>query len=256
MNDAGTTVFIDNETVVPIEKININVYEKEFEIALIGSHQTIQMIRITIPNVDQECFSESDLKVVQELKEHMLSILRLNYDSTANSPINVYSFRKTEDFADLSFTYNTRINDDFDIRTKMIIGSYSSSMPFRNQVKLLADSIRKEIPIQYRFLSLYKLLELEFKIAGKWTDEFNMYINEFSSDFEILGISSRTLENYIHELRDKCAHIKSNKDIVSITELSQPDSISMENFLPLMTKIAAIIINRRYSNENFGIQIH
>jgi hypothetical protein len=256
LNNSETKEFIDNENTIPLETATIIFGKKTFEIALLGNAQTIQMIRILVPDLELESFQESDLKIVQSIKEHMLSILRLNYDQNVGAIFNVYNFRQKNEAPNLSFIFNTPLNSEFDVRNRMIIGSFENSLNIRTQVQLLADTVRKDIPIQYRFLGLYKLLELEFKKGGKWTDEFSDYIKEFQEEFEKLSLSARALENYIHELRDKCAHIKSNKDVLGVTELSQTDTLTVEKIIPLMTKIGAFIINRRYSNESFGIQIN
>ena len=256
MTGLETTEFIDNENIIPVVQMNIIVNDKIIEVALLGNEKTIQMIRILVPNLERELVTAEDLRIIQVLKEHMMSILRLNYDPTVNSAVNVHNFRKSNEYPNLSFTLQTVINIDFDVRNNMIIGSYLNSFDIRNQLKLLSDSTREEIPIQYRFLSLYKLLELEFKVEGSWNLNFSLYIEEFNEEFQSLNISTRKLENYIHEQRDKCAHIKSNKDILGITELSQKDLITLDSFFPLMRKISILIINRRYSNEIFGIQIN
>jgi len=54
------------------------------------------------------------------------------------------------------------------------------------------------------------------------------------------------LENYIHSIRDRCAHTKSSKDILGVTQLSRNDIIKVSLFLPFLTRMCVEYINDTY----------
>src|SRR5215469_16193382 len=98
------------------------------------------------------------------------------------------------------------------------------SMGHQPLIKLLADAQMPLLPLQYRYLSLYKILELEFRLAGRWIG-LQKLLEPYYDDYKGLNISMRSLPNLIHEMRDKCAHIKlGGNDSLGIIGLEGADA--------------------------------
>jgi len=99
-------------------------------------------------------------------------------------------------------------------------------------------------------------LELEFKKKQKgkivWTTEFGKFVGKFEEKFRSIR-KDKKLVNYIHELRDRCSHIKIGKDILGVTQLSNKDMLEIYRFFPLMTKICHSRINEKYHNKGFSL---
>lgn len=108
------------------------------------------------------------------------------------------------------------------------------------------------MPLQYRYLSLYKLLELEFKKKKKWTKQIEELTDRFEEEFRTLG-QKKNLINYIHSLRDRCAHVKTTKGFIAVTQLSNKDMLEIDRFLPLMTKMCVTLINEKYRETGISL---
>ena len=74
-------IYNDDEKVKPRFTIPIKTPTKTYEISLFSTKNTVYMVRIMIPNLNEEKITEYDAKLVQTLKEHMLSV------------VNYYGFR-------------------------------------------------------------------------------------------------------------------------------------------------------------------
>lgn len=211
------------------------------------------LVRLIIPGVAKEKLERDHTELLQEIKEHLLSILRLMYNpKTQVAPFAIWAF--SEDGKPHSFGVSiqqilgqlpafpaTAIRNVF-------IGTWSK----RTEIKLLTDALDDRIPLQYRYLSLYKILENQFKKRGKWQEnKLNVFLIQFSAKFDELSITIPP-NKYIHTLRDKCAHIKTGKDISGVTQLSSRQTAEVERFLPLLKNICISLLNS-VSNGKFTL---
>jgi hypothetical protein len=79
----------------------------------------------------------------------------------------------------------------------------------RTVIHLLADSSDYRLPIQFRFLSLYKIIELHFKITTN--KKFNKFIEPFIEKFQQFEQNVKTVADLcrtLNTLRSRCAHIE------------------------------------------------
>lgn len=243
----------DEPTVEPTSYAIVKTKSKEYKVSFFTNNNQLYMIRIDIPNVPSEIIPEKDLELIQTMKEHILSVLRLTYDHNVSLfPRPMWNFRKLGQAPSLHVKIDEVINPDFDPHVENTRNVFVTTFPIRVQIKLFSDSQDKRLPLQYRYLSLYKLLELEFKKRGKWTNGFQNFISKFEDDFRSLG-KDKKLVNYVHELRDKCSHIKSRKDILGVTQLSNRDMLEVHRFFPLMTKICLNMMNEKYRDKGFSL---
>jgi len=244
----------DNEQVRPSVIIPvISKNGKQFEVALYADAQTIYFCRIKVPNMKENKISEEDAEIINILKEHLLSVLRLTYDRDVSMPaLNFWTFLGPTEKMGLSLEVEQFLNKNYQINADNIRNVYVNTFKIRNQIRLLSDSQDRRIPLQYRFLSLYKILELEFRQKGKWeTPDFAEFIARFEPLFKEKCMPRKKLVNYIHELRDKCAHIKSNKNVVGVTELNPKERAEVDKFLPVFIQICTTLIKEKHGGIDF-----
>ena len=243
----------DDSNAKPASFAIIETESKEYQVSFFTTHNRLSMVRIDIPNVLDETILETDLEMVQIIKEHVLSVLRLTYDPKVSLfPHTLRNLRKEGQEPDLHVKMSEIIRTDFNPHVENIRNVFVATFLIRIQIKLLSDSQDKRLPLQYRYLSLYKLMEMEFKEKGKWTTEYEQFVSSFEDEFRNLGIRMKSAK-YIHRLRDKCAHIKTGKDVLGITQLSNKDMIEIDRFFPLMTRICVNLISKKYPDKGFSL---
>lgn len=246
----------DDGNVKPSSSAVIKAGLKEYNVSFFTTQKRLYMIRIDIPNVLDETILETDMEMVQIIKEHILSVLRLTYDPKASLyPLQLWSFIEEGQKPNLHVKMNETIRTDFDPNIGNIRNAFVTTFPIMVQIKLLSDAQDKRLPLQYRYLSLYKLIEMELKKKGKWITEYEQFVSSFEDEFRNLGIHMKPT-NYIIRLRDRCAHIKTGKDVLGITQLSNKDMIEIDRFFPLMTKICAKLISKKYPDKGFSLVDH
>jgi hypothetical protein len=153
---------------------------------------------------------------------------------------------------------------DLNIRISEILGTPSevaaddirnvvvATMGHRHLIKLLADANTPSLPLQYRYLSLYKFLELEFRVARRWVGLHNL-LQPYDNDYKALNISTRPLQNLIHEMRDKCAHIKvGGNDSLGIIGLDGPDAKIVVELLGLLYQALTDHLNGKSMGCSFA----
>ncbi len=223
--------------------------QKKISIALLGQNDRVEMIRATIPGDGK--LSQPEIKVINELKELILSLLRIMHDSS------IEQWRHEEDTVNFGSFGDSEGKPNFSVTLSLTGGKgplplqgigqiFSATQEHKPFIRLLDDGMQPRLPAQYRFLSLYKLLELELKVKGKWVG-LSDFISPFEEEFRLLGVSKRPLSKFLHEFRDRCAHIKlGGKDELGVTGLSPSDSETFRKMKPLMLKMAITILKDRH----------
>lgn len=236
----------DSNTKKPLIKISIDTKEKQCSICFYGEKEEIDFIKIIIPDCEDETFDDKSLDLIQVLKEHALSVLRTTYDSTTSFyPISFWTFKDTKRKFNMCLSFSEHKNLNFKINKENIQNVFISTYSSRNELKLLSDSMDKRIPLQYRYLSLYKIIELNFKNdKGKLdTKRLDAFLDKFEE---------KNLRGKIIGLRDKCVHIHDNKGVMGVTQLNRTQIIEVEEFIPLFQKIVITFVNEK-SNGKFTI---
>lgn len=179
------------------------------------------------------------------LAEHMLSVLKLTWDSrTSYYPMNFFC-RESEDGTGAQILLEETGERVFSC--KAVQSLFIHTVEARQSLRLITDSLDTRIPIQYRFLSLYKFLEIRYrndKDHWDW-DALNTVCEAQIEPFERLNLG-RTLRGEIEHLRDSCAHIRSGKGgkrQLGVTALHPKALRDIEKFMPIMTEICRSIFN-------------
>ena len=77
--------------------------------------------------------------------------------------------------------------------------------------------------------------------------------NQAPSPGRVIGANDRILVGYIGVGGQGQAHVKSMKEVIGVTSLSNKDALEVEGVLPLLVRLGASIINEHESNG--GIKI-
>jgi len=202
--------------------------------------------RLTIPNLGDEKIPEEVLPMIQAVKEHFLSILRITYHEDATLfPRPIWTF--LEDISSYTMGVEiqkvTNLNFDIEKMKRLCTGGF----PYREEIRLFIDGNDGRIPLQYRYLSLYKIFELHYKKHGQWhEDDLELLLGKYTSRFSDLNIVRKPI-SHIHMLRDKCAHIKTgkSKESFGVTQLNHKEAVDVSKILPIMSDICIEIINER-----------
>lgn len=245
----------DNANTKPISTRFIKIKSKKYKISFFMGGNRLSMIRIDIPDLSGKTIPEEERESIHILREHVLSVLRLNYDSEATLFSHAFIVFRNKGLGPiLSVKLTTKLhpNPSLHLYIKNIRDIFLISFPLRVQTKLLSDAQDERLPLQYRYLSLYKLLEMECKKEGKWKQEFERLVSKSETKFNGLGIKMKP-QNYVHYLRDRCAHIKTNREAYGVTQLSRKDMAEIRKFLPLMNEICTTALNENHPDVNFSL---
>ncbi|MBK6543785.1 MAG: hypothetical protein IPG12_00645 [Saprospiraceae bacterium] len=234
--DDGSGNYFYNSKVVMVDS--------PFRISLIHENGEIIMLRIIKEDLHEERIPKETYNQITILKEHILTSLNLFFDHLARFRFDIHLFIKKGEKPDLNLLLRKEKNENSPTFSTDFTLLLENSFHFRNELKLIADAQKVFLPVQFRFLSLYKFLELEFKIKGVWTERFNSFSKKVQDEFNKRKLSTKLFSNYLHEIRDKCAHIKTNKDILGVTSLSYEDEKKVKDFTQFLTIMCIMYINQ------------
>lgn len=208
--------------------------------------------RLIIPELDKEEIPEELLPLLQNLKEHLLSILRIFFDREVQlfRPVWVFLPEGAPPKMHINIT-ETLAQKKLDSET--IRSLFVSSMDCREEIRLLADGIDERIPLQYRFLSYYKIIEKEFRAKGHWKSNLlERFLLKYLSLFQDAGFHTKPAP-LLHEVRDKCAHIKTGtkKEVIGVTHLNHKEAVRVERLLPILKDICIDLINEKVKGRFF-----
>lgn len=239
----------------PITSVNLCFSDAIYQLALFGTDQVLHFIRIKVPNVSPDMPDEVSKIVagrVQIVKEQTVSLLRLLYDNQ----IAIYSFHFFN-FIDenlppsFSIQIQENLNNQWKFPKNLFVAGFQNTINCRIELKLLADSIDERLPLQYRYLSLFKIFEMMFFDGNKPKKDFDNFLTNYEEQFRTQFQKPISLKGYIIDLRARCAHIKSNKNITGVTMLNNKDAREVKAFLPFAFQIAKEVVNGHPKNMGF-----
>ena len=213
----------------------------DFEVTLVGTKQGVELIRVATLGSDGN-LSAKQSETVSKLVDHMLAVLKLTHNVSADLARfgeNAISIGAHDDEGkpNLKIEISEIVEAQAEVAADNIRNVFVTSMGHRPLIKLLADAQMPLLPLQYRYLSLYKILELEFRVEGRWIG-LQELLEPYDRSYKALNLSLRSLPNLIHEMRDKCAHIKvGGNDSLGIVGLDGPDAKIVVELVKLLGKV-------------------
>jgi hypothetical protein len=143
-----------------------------FKVSLVGTKHRIELIRVATLNSDGN-LSTKQRETVGKLVDHTLAVLKLTHNpgiDLVRWDENTISLgaHDVEGKPDLNIQISEILGGQTEVATDNIRNVLVATMGHRPLIKLLADAQTHMLPLQYRYLSLYKILELEFRVTGRW----------------------------------------------------------------------------------------
>ncbi len=224
--------------------------QKTYELSLYCDKQgNPEFARCRIPDLETEAIPDATLPLLQSLKEHLLSILRLTYrpDTMLAMPGTAWAFIENGKPAELSLLIDEFGSTLYESeRTKNL---FIQSFELRELMRLYVDGVDERVPLQFRFLSLYKLLELRYRKHGQWNKKaLADLLTSYAKAFKDQGVRGEPAA-ILHELRDKCAHIKTGskgkREVLGVTHLNLAEVARVKRILPALRAVCAACINER-----------
>ena len=183
-----------------------------FKIAVVGKPSAAELIRSELVGCDGN-YTKAEATSEAQLVDHLIAAISLSTGHQVDrvrigqDTIWVGSQGDPDGTPNLSVSLSEFQADP--INPTRIATLFQETIEHRHLFKLVRDTQQPMVPLPYRYLSAYKVLELEFKIKKKWPD-FPSLLAPFETEFRALNISNKSLENYIHAIRDKCAHLSTS----------------------------------------------
>ena len=120
---------------------------------------------------------------------------------------------------DLHLRFEVPRTDNNAIDWHNVKNVYTQSYDLRPLIILISDTQNGSLPPQYRYLSLYKAFEFEFRVGSKWRG-LGEILATIEPEYVSLNVGRGKLLGLFHDLRDRCAHIKTgSKDRLGIVGL-------------------------------------
>jgi hypothetical protein len=221
---------------------------RQFTISLLGQPHVVYCICVTIPNSDGQ-LSVEDLARISKINSRMLAALRLTYDPntdvvyTGDDYLNALFVNEEEFPKSLPIHWGPHFNPDFRVNVENIKSMFKSDYQVPGLMPLLGEVGLSSLPIQYKFLASYKVLDLASGGQKGFSPVVQGLIDKRDPQFQQLHLSARKFRNFIHEYRDKCAHIYTGNDpALGIVGLASADAECVHKVMPLMreTMIEAV----------------
>jgi hypothetical protein len=220
-----------------------------YSVALVcDNDERPEFVRVKIPNLPHEIFPEWADPDLNLIKNHMSAAIRSTYDLNfcyADYP-DIYNFVHAGHGPDLALQLDYEDRKIF--IPEKVKGVFVHTLPFREVLALYMDGGDARIPLQYRYLSLYKIIELNYSSSRKWDfDSLNPFLEPFSKEFLALGFAKNLFTTLI-EIRDKCAHIRTgtgDRQKLGVTQLNHREAKLVRKLLPLLQSIAEAVLNSK-----------
>jgi hypothetical protein len=226
-----------------------------FKLSFVGTPNRVELIRSATLDSDGK-LSDRQIEILDGLNDHALAILKLTHDSAADlvrfgdNTISIGAHDQ-DGKPNLNISIN-EIKPEQKISAQNICNVLASTMEIRPLFKLLADTQTPTLPLQYRYLSLYKMFELEFRKHRKWTGLRELFASH-EDDYSKLNISKSPLLSLFHDMRDKCAHAKiGGEEKIGIMALNNPDAKVVQSLLPFLLRIITEHITTKVPGLRFS----
>jgi len=144
-----------------------------FEACALADQGRIDMLRIATLNSDGNLTSDQQT-TVGIIKMQLIAVLRITYD------IDIREYRRGFSFVSIG-SKDVNGKPDLNVRIEEhgtssisnadnIKNTFLATINIKPLIILIGDVQDGALPLQYRYLSLYKAFELEFRTAGKWAN--------------------------------------------------------------------------------------
>ena len=235
----------------PASSVNIYDEHETYTLSLFLDEQgEPYFARFTIPNLAKECIPEHLQPLLHEVKEHLISVLKVTWRGSASIfRFSIWHFQDPNEA--FSMGWNLEEVTDSSFRVDQMKDVFVSTFSERHVLRLFVNGIDSGLPLQYRFLALYKIIEDRFKSKGSWNyDELNTFLSKYQFLFEGKGVKKKP-KNYIHDIRDRCSHVRTGS-VLGVTDLNSELQNEVRSILPVMSSMCCDLVNEM-GNGDFEI---
>jgi hypothetical protein len=202
LSTAGTDMKDDGSRVFSSVTIERGGSKKPLELAFIGDEANLELIRVKTPDTDGNLDAE-DVRIIGSITEHAITILRLLFNQDIGP---LYLAGRTPLFGqfgndhDGSPQLNVRAEE---IRSPpkydadQIRNAIVATAPIRVLLTLIDEARRPTSPLPFKYLSYYKILELEFRSDRKWNG-LQEHLSQYGNKYRKLEIGQASLINVLH----------------------------------------------------------
>jgi hypothetical protein len=228
------------------------------EVAVVGGEDGPESIRVKLEHPTGH-FPAPQSRTMMQLTGHMLTCMRL----VDNCEANFASYNGQ--FLAILAEADPQGRPSLKIELKHLLGerppyprtdlenTFSVTWPHSALFDLVANSRLSSVPLQYQFLSLFKVLEHEFRVAGKWENRLREFLLPHETEFQLISGSNQSLHNEVQDLRDKAAHMKIGKtDTIGFAGLGSEDLHRVTRLMPLLHRIIMNHLAERYRLKQRG----
>lgn len=235
----------DNGQREPSIDHNIAWRDESYPFALICDDDGApKFARLDIPCPTGEQIPENAKPLLTIVREHLLSTLRLTWrEDVQFVPFTCWMF--WEDDKPRKFNLELDMKGKESFNPKVASPLFIHAEPLREEVRLFVDGLDERIPAQYRYLAFYKLIEIRFKQRKKWNEQSLRESLDNFREHHRGDNPSLNLRNELHDLRDKCAHIKSKREVIGVTQLQHDELVRVGYMLPLLRELCRAFINEQ-----------
>jgi hypothetical protein len=231
--------YIDDDSAI-LCRIPVIGNGRPVEVALIGGRSDPSMIRVSVSNVEEDPPYE-ERKHFDDLTESTLALLRIFHDNEITLAEPRFRYANLLDDG-LPAELNIKLGKSvpiFDVNSGLMFSYMNSEKELRDLFRLYADAVYPYSPVQYRYLSAFKIIEHEFKAdRRKWNPTLDILLSHFEAEYAALGVSQMKMKAFMIHLRDKCAHIKlGDAEHLTIVGIGSEDTEIVITILPLLIKI-------------------
>lgn len=225
--------------------IDIEATSGRYELAVLcDEHGTPELGRLRINDLDRDEIPEAKLPFIQVTKEHLLSVLRLSYGIDCEFwPMVAWSF--FEDGKPYGFGLNINEHGENRLDGSATRALWIHSFEFREALRLYVDGCDVKVPLQYRVLSLYKLIEDRYRDGKHWDySGLRAFLAPHEAEFRARDFQG-DLVDMLHALRDSCAHVRTGykKQLMGVTHLNHKQAVRAERALEVLILACVKIIN-------------
>lgn len=241
----------DSPSRQPAVTIQIIYFGDPYELGIFCDKDNVpEFARITIRGLQSETLPEELLPFLGGLGDHLLSVLRLAYWYDIRL-LRETAYAFFDDGKPYDFRLRVAVKDNYTFDPDKVGAFLMHSLGMREDVHLLIDGMDERIPIQYRFLSLYKLLEKRFKKAQVWDSRTLKGLLDRYHDRFVAAEVKGTPASELHAVRDMCAHIRTGrrKLVFGVTHLNQKEALRTRRVFPILQDICVDLINAAASGK-------
>lgn len=184
---------------------------------------------------------------IQDFREQLISTLRLMFDPHVRVFEHaVWTFSAAGELPPVGVDLHVRDKRSFDPDRFREI--FIACGPIRESVRLYLDGTNATLPVEFRFLSLFKILEKHFRAGAAWRyDDLDGFLEQFAPSPRALAPGQKQ-RSWIFRLRDRCAHAVASKGR-GATAFNVQEINRVKEAIPVMSRIGAALISDASSGE-------